>query len=159
MILICLTLKFTFIPPKRNLPVGVSETRICPGRGPDMSGSVAGHVRQDSLEPGQEAGYVRPDRRFWWRIDLDYLHFTNSLRHSLWAAMEEKGNGWLCSRIWDNFKNWSIMTLLKIHDDAFFINDLPPLDATQKLYMITKIKCIWRDPPICGDFTWNWDFW
>ena len=29
---------FPFIAPKRNLPVGVSETRICPGRGPDMSG-------------------------------------------------------------------------------------------------------------------------
>jgi hypothetical protein len=54
-----------------------------PAKGPDMSGSVAGHVRQDSLEPGQEAGYVRADRRFWWRIDLDYLHFTNSLRHPL----------------------------------------------------------------------------
>ena len=29
---------FPFTAPKRNLPVGVSETRICPGRGPDMSG-------------------------------------------------------------------------------------------------------------------------
>ena len=27
-----------FYSPKRNLPVGVPETRICPGRGPDMSG-------------------------------------------------------------------------------------------------------------------------
>jgi hypothetical protein len=29
---------FPFIAPKRNLSVGVSETRICLGRGPDMSG-------------------------------------------------------------------------------------------------------------------------
>ena len=44
------------------------------------------------------------------------------------------------------------MTLLKIHEDAFFINDLPPLDATQKLHTITEIKCICRDQPICEDF-------
>jgi len=69
--------------------------RICPVQGPDMSGKLlwnpamrpdksgpgAGFVRLASLEPGQEAGYVRPDRRFWWMIDLEYLHFTNSLRH------------------------------------------------------------------------------
>jgi hypothetical protein len=29
---------FPFIGPKRNLTVGVSETRICLGQGPDMSG-------------------------------------------------------------------------------------------------------------------------
>jgi len=46
-----------------------------------MSGSEAGHVRITLLEPGLEAGHVRPDRRFWWKIEFDYLHFTNSLRH------------------------------------------------------------------------------
>jgi hypothetical protein len=32
----------------------------------DMSGLGAGHVRPTSLEFGLEAGYVWPDRSFWW---------------------------------------------------------------------------------------------
>ena len=44
------------------------------------------------------------------------------------------------------------MTLLKIHEDAFFINDLPSLDATKRLHTITEIKCIWRDQPILRKF-------
>jgi hypothetical protein len=75
-----------FIAPQENLAVGVSKTRTCPGRGPDMSGKclwnpatepdkaerldmyglVAGHLRLESLESGYEVGYVWPDRSFWW---------------------------------------------------------------------------------------------
>jgi hypothetical protein len=33
---------------------------------PDMSSLGAGHVRPESLESDYEAGYVWPDRYFWW---------------------------------------------------------------------------------------------
>jgi hypothetical protein len=41
-----------FIAPRRNLPVGVSEKRICP-----VSGD--GHVWNPSLERGLSIGHVR----------------------------------------------------------------------------------------------------